>query len=71
MDAVARPGSRFIAATRSSVCVCRSARPRPPRSSTMSLKPPATPRPGIGDELRTVDHRILDPLAELLHAAGP
>ena len=32
----------------------RSARPRPPRSSTMSLKPPAVPRPGIGDVPNTV-----------------
>ena len=49
---------------------CKAARPRPPRSSTMILKPPATPRPGIGDELRTRDHRILDPLGILLPQPG-
>ena len=37
----------------------------------MNLKPPATPRPGIGDAAEDDDHGILDLPGPLLAAAWP
>ena len=49
-----RAGSPRILSTRASVSVCKAVKPSPPRSSTINLNPPATPRPGIGGAPKTV-----------------
>src|SRR3954454_17312590 len=61
-----RPGVRLLRLTTCSVTRCSSPRPRPPRSSTMSLKPPVVP---------SLDRRSPkgrhQPAADLLLAALP
>ena len=65
-------GSSRSLPTSWSVCLLqRVAGPRPPRSSTISLKPLATPRPGIGGAPKIVDLAVLDLPGILVPQAEP